>query len=131
MNTSILYPILGGIILFILFWVFAVFNIFSNLPILDIPMHFIGGFLVAWFIGVLLKEDIRKTSWLGTLVIIIGGTAFIGIGWEFFEWIIDYFVQEGFMGTRDDTLLDFVMDILGAVAVALLVFRQGHAREDS
>ncbi|MAF80138.1 hypothetical protein CL629_03615 [bacterium] len=131
MNTSIRYPIIGGIILFALFWIFAVFNTLSGFPILDIPMHFIGGFFAAWFIRILLKKDIERTSWLGTLIIIVGGTAFIGITWEFFEWTIDYAVWEGFMGTRDDTLLDFVMDILGSITVAILVFKQGHAREDS
>lgn len=124
---KIRYPIIAGIGLLALQTVFSVQNFYQKLPLLDIPMHFTGGLIAAWFLSVLFAKDlraIRRPVVQGLLI--IGGTAIIGISWEFFEWFLDnfVFVEIHFMGGLDDTLFDLFMDLLGACVVVGIVLRK-------
>lgn len=67
-------------------------------------------------------------SRLAWLVCIVGGAAFVGVVWEFYEWTMDTFVFPGqFMGGLNDTLFDLAMDLLGACVVAVMVRRKKDA----
>lgn len=71
-----------------------------------------------------LKEYISNGSKVKNTLIILGATVFIGVVWEFTEYIANqalieplyrYFkIRAYFMGDLDDTVNDLLMDILGA-----------------
>ena len=120
------YPIIAGIGLLVLQAIFSIRNFYQTLPLLDIPMHFAGGLIVAWFFSALFAKDLRTMRGYASALLIIGGTAIVGIHWEFFEWFLDNFVftKTQFMGGLDDTLFDLFMDLLGACIVAGAALRK-------
>ncbi len=105
---------------------------FYNLWWFDMSLHFIGGFLMAMFMSYYLA-DVRTPSKLKNCLIIAGAVVFVGVIWEFYEYaasqilirpIYDNFgVRAYFIGDLDDTMNDLLMDILGALAYVLVLFR--------
>lgn len=105
----------------------------------DVILHFLGGFFIAMFLTAYLKEHIPGQAGLKSALIIIGATMFIGVMWEFAEYIANqtliepfyrYFgVRAYFMGDLSDTVNDLTMDILGAGLFAWLhLLRRGKSQ---
>lgn len=100
----------------------------------DIPLHYMGGFVAAFFFCTYFKNILtgiirEKNLWsvLFALTTIIGFAAIVGIGWELYEWVYDIFVaipQASLrtQGSLNDTMGDLVLDLSGGVSVALLFF---------
>ena len=96
----------------------------------DQVLHFSGGLFIAMFFSAYLKEHLFHNSKLKNTLIILGATSFIGVTWEFAEYIANqtltepfyrYFqVHVYFMGDLNDTVNDLLMDILGAGVFAVL-----------
>ena len=97
----------------------------------DTVQHFLGGFLVAMFMSYYLKDHLLERAFLKNMLIVIGVTTFVGVAWEFSEYIANlaispilydhYGVRTYFMGDLDDTMNDLLMDILGAGLFALIL----------
>lgn len=89
----------------------------------DIIHHFLGGFFVAMLMANYLS-DIQPESTLKKYLIVVGATLFVGVIWEFAEYIGSQILTEPlyrnlgiriyFIGDLDDTINDLLMDILGA-----------------
>lgn len=79
----------------------------------DIPMHILGGIIIALLAYFLLiaLENPNPASWYA-FVIMVGVTVVVGLGWELFELYFEVTFERtaGF-----DTLKDMVMDVIGAV----------------
>ena len=118
---KIKYPITAGILLLIIHAIFSPLFLYTRYPVLDIPMHFSGGLIVAWFYAAYFKNERNGISRLGGALLIIGGTALVGVLWEFLEWSLDNFVfiEAQFMGGLNDTLFDLAMDLTGGLVVTL------------
>ena len=90
----------------------------------DQVLHFSGGFFVARLFSVYLKNHLTDGAKLKNTLIILGTASFIGITWEFVEYIANiilspiiynhFSVKTYFMGDLNDTINDLLMDILGA-----------------
>ena len=90
----------------------------------DQILHFSGGFFVAMFFSAYLKDHLPADSKLKNTLIILGAVSFIGVTWEFAEYLANqtliepiyknFGVRAYFMGDMDDTINDLLMDILGA-----------------
>lgn len=90
----------------------------------DVALHFLGGFFIAMFFTAYLKEYVSDTAKLKSTLVIVGAAMFIGVTWEFVEYIANqtlvepfykYFgVRAYFMGDLSDTVNDLTMDMLGA-----------------
>ncbi|MEX2090703.1 MAG: hypothetical protein WD989_01050 [Candidatus Paceibacterota bacterium] len=128
---------------------FLVFIFLINLPGLyyqwylnywwfDVVLHFLGGFFIAMFFAAYLDEHILGTSKLKNALVIIGAAMFVGVVWEFAEYIANqtltepfyrYFeVRAYFMGDLSDTVNDLTMDMLGAASFAWLhLLRRGKS----
>ena len=87
------------------------------------------------FFASYLKEHISISTKLKSILIIVGAAMFIGVTWEFAEYIgnqiltepfYKYFgVRTYFMGDLADTINDLTMDMLGAGIFAILhLFRR-------
>lgn len=104
----------------------------------DMTLHFLGGFLVAMFFTAYLKERLPEGNNLKNALIIVGAAMFVGVVWEFAEYIanqtlIEFFskylgVKVYFMGNLDDTISDLTMDMLGALSFSVfwLKTKVGH-----
>lgn len=90
----------------------------------DQILHFWGGFFVASFFSAYLKDNLRSDTKIKNTLIITGAAAFIGVLWEFSEFLASsylspyiyhaYGIKTYFIGDLEDTLNDLLMDILGA-----------------
>jgi uncharacterized membrane protein YjdF len=95
----------------------------------DMLLHFLGGFFIAMLMAGYLKEHFGGSK-LKNILVILGATAFIGVIWEFTEYIANqtlteptykYFgIRAYFMGDLDDTVNDLMMDILGGTLLSSL-----------
>lgn len=127
-GVKIQHPIIAGILLFLLNVIFTSLNVYVRIWILDIVMHFLGGITVAWFLLLCFKKEKNRISKFAWPLLLIGGTALVGVLWECYEWVLDRFVftESVFMGGLDDTLFDLVTDIFGASVVALVSLKKNH-----
>ena len=104
--------------------------------------HFLGGFFVAMLMAAYLKDNILKKAFLKNMLIVIGAATFIGVVWEFSEYIANQILVEPFyrwfqvrtyfMGDLQDTISDLLLDILGATLFTtyhLLRSRKAHEAE--
>lgn len=96
----------------------------------DTIQHFLGGFFVAMLMYYYLKEHLKEGAHIKNILIIVGASIFIGVVWEFTEYVANqilvepiyrYFGVRGyFMGDIDDTIKDLLMDTSGAILFYLL-----------
>ncbi len=99
-------------------------------PPLDIPMHFLGGVAMAYFLAncfsALPKDAIAHSLRpLAAVVFVVSLTTTSTVFWEFAE-----FASDAVFGTHaqlglDDTLLDMALGIAGAMAYAATTWRLG------
>lgn len=114
----------------------ALFYNFYKFFWFDLALHFSGGFFVAMFFYQYIKKHLLPNSRLTNMLIIVGSTVFIGVVWEFVEFlaeaILTTYLQDmlnvsyGFMGNLEDTIVDLLMDILGAISLAGLFLRKNR-----
>ena len=97
-------------------YVFERLNLYYELPWLDIPMHLVGGFGVAWF-SISLYKVLRKSY---TLKNILVATLSVAVTWEVFEFTLDVLSVRVWTGWLDTTT-DVLNGIIGAL-VAYKVF---------
>ena len=104
----------------------------------DQVLHFSGGFFVAMFFSAYLKDHLPADSKLKNTLIILGVVSFIGVTWEFAEYIANvvlspiiynqFAIKTYFMGDLNDTVSDLLMDILGAGAFAFVLHSLGRRK---
>lgn len=108
-TTFILFAVALGVlavvhvfaIQFFLYWTYLWF---------DIPMHALGGMVVALGFLTFFSGYTRETFLTG-LLMTLGVVLAVGTLWEIFEFVSDSTGPEaGYVG---DTVLDFLMDIVG------------------
>ncbi len=96
-------------------------------PWIDIPLHFAGGGMVALFALVFIASRQRlfpreSGCILVRTIFVLGCTALVGIGWEFFEFGYDALFKPtqsviAQIGSAD-TIGDLFFDLLGGAVVA-------------
>ena len=104
-------------------------------PWLDIPMHFVGGFWVAITLVYLDSRFnlslFKEKNFFLNLLIIVSFVALIGVFWEFFEFIYDFFSNgdtyansiEGLKVAQQglkDTIGDLFFDLVGGTVFVFL-----------
>ncbi len=92
-------------------------------PYYDKVAHLISGITVAVlaFVIVLLLDRFSRlnlTRWMIVGFIIIAAVAMEGF-WEIYEWLFDTFLGTNLQQGLDDTMLDMISVLIGAIAVAL------------
>ncbi len=105
----------------------------------DMSLHFFGGLfmamLMAHYLGDILELRIAnyELTTLKKYLIIVGAVSFIGIVWEFAEYLSsqtlieplynNFGIRAYFIGDLDDTINDLLMDVVGTFAW-LVIFRK-------
>lgn len=95
-------------------------------PWLDLPLHFLGGAVVALFWVVVFQSELAKMSGPSRLIFLLGATALVGVLWEFFEWALDLTLFHHLISqaTLRDTLGDLAMDLMGGLLITLFFFKK-------
>ena len=107
---------------------------YARWPAIDVPMHFLGGCAMAYFLAGALRTFqnralLRAPEPILRLVLIFALVGTIAVFWEFAEWISDHvFGTNCQMNDLDDTLLDQLMGLVGAAAYLLASLRR-HAEK--
>lgn len=112
----------------------SVYKLYWTYWWLDIPMHFMGGFLAAlvffWFFKKFPSFFNIENDFLVTLIFILGWVALIGVLWEFVEFLYAVLVisKDRLIDSQVlwlfDTLKDIFFDLLGGfVLLAIANFR--------
>lgn len=118
LNTTLLF--FANAVLLVTGWYY-----YPRLTWVDIPMHFWGGLVAGiWAYLVFIKN--RSYSFIEEVLIVLGIVALVGVGWEFFEWILDHILSRWYIFPRnqpsvDDVLGDLLMDLLGGVVGGFLM----------
>ena len=117
------------------FFTFPAIVFFINLPLVfvydlypwfDIPMHFIGGFSIA-FTSILFikffkeKELLDIKNKLIHLFVVVSFVALIAVLWEFYEYFLDLFFNFNTSLGLEDALLDLAMGIFGGLIGGLFL----------
>jgi hypothetical protein len=123
MVRILLFPVMVLIIYIVLAFGFDIYTIF---PWFDIPFHAAGGLSIGWA-GVLLINELEKRKLVGHInkwVIVLFSlslVALIAILWELHEFIFQLYFPPEIPMTLDDTMLDFVMGLLGGLFGSVFV----------
>jgi hypothetical protein len=125
-------PIISAIlVLFIGIFIGKFVDIYGRLPIFDKVMHFSGGFVSGWIFLLFVRDELRRSSFIKRILVVMGGVALIGIFWEFAEYLSSalhyYFpvVNEYlYIGSLRDTMLDIVTDLSGGLLGFFVFFRK-------
>jgi len=101
----------------------AVFaGLYDIFPPIDIPMHFAGGFAIAFFLAGALDSFAREglveqPAGILRFLFLLASTMAVTVLWEFAEWALDT-IQGGheIQISIDNTMLDQLMGTLGGLA---------------
>ncbi|MGC9610855.1 MAG: hypothetical protein ABSE68_01385 [Minisyncoccia bacterium] len=100
-------------------------DFYSKYPNFDMIMHFLGGaFIGSTLLFIALrypKLSFITPNKITNVIVTVGLTAFIGVLWEFFEFLL-YLWTHYQIQTYTDTLSDLSFDILGGLSIAVIAF---------
>lgn len=101
------------------------FNIYQVVPNIDIPMHFLGGVCIAYFISgsyrvARAEKLLGKPNELIHAISVFGLTGIATIFWEFAEFSADALYKAGFQDGLPDTMLDILLGLTGSVVFLLI-----------
>ncbi len=129
-----LKTIISFLIVFLFLHIFAtIYHLYWLFPWFDVPMHFLGGFLLAMiYFWINPKIEIanpclgKMPKWLVSMVFILSFVILIGVLWEFYEFLHDFYLLTGgkisvFQNSFADTIKDLFFDLVGGTA-AFAVF---------
>ena len=118
------YPIL---VFLINQFVFNPLLVYQKLPWFDIPMHLLGGSVVA-LSGMQLLDEFRKDekyqgSRFVSFLFVVSFVALIAVAWEWYEWLLS-FIFSSSPQNINDTLKDLFFGIMGGMVGAIRIFAE-------
>ncbi len=130
MPTSSVRPVIFIFAILLVLYISALlFGWFDTFPSFDIIIHLLGGVWVGALFLFLSRgffpHDVyaHKTERLKLTSLAVAYAAFVGVLWEFFEYVIGPYFEGFAQASVRDTLGDLLMDMLGGfVYMAILLF---------
>ena len=103
------------------------FHLFKLFPAIDIPTHFIGGVAITYFYRSAIRNSqgivgVIHNSIQTLLAFTCTGTTIIL--WEFYENLFDFFFGTHMVRGLEDTILDMLMGLLGALILSAFYRRR-------
>lgn len=98
-------------------------HLFRMFPFIDMPTHFMGGMTITYFYRVAVRNS---QKFLGDIPIAIQillaftCTGTTTVLWEFYENLMDHFFGFHMVRGLEDTLMDLIMGLSGALVLSLL-----------
>ena len=119
------------LIAFLFLHIFAtIYHLYWLFPWFDIPMHFLGGFLLAIIFFYFWRfAHISIGNVFGALVLMLGFVALIGVFWEFYEFLHDFYLLTGgkisvFQNSFADTVKDLFFDLVGGTTAFAIFYKR-------
>lgn len=103
------------------------FHLFKLFPPLDIPVHFTGGVVITYFYRVAIRQSQNIVGEIPVPVQVLLAFTCTGtttIFWEFYENLLDFFVGTHMVRGLQDTIVDLLVGLLGALALTLFYRRR-------
>ena len=103
------------------------FQLFKLLPSLDIPTHFIGGVAITYFYRSAIRNSQGIVGVIPASIQILLAFTCTGttiILWEFYENLFDFFFGTHMVRGLEDTLLDMLLGLLGALILTIFYRRR-------
>ena len=105
------------------------FHIYDYYPSADVPMHFVGGIAIAFFISRsfqrLPRETIKRSRVVLLELLLIGSlTATIAVFWEFAEFALDQLAGSNIQVSLANTMKDLAMGMFGAIFLIFIRAKQ-------
>lgn len=97
-------------------------DLFDNFPFMDIPTHFMGGVAITYFYRVAIRNSQRLVGDIPLPIRIIFAftcTGTTAVLWEFYENIMDRFFGFQMVRGLEDTLVDLILGLSGALVLSL------------
>jgi len=99
------------------------FHLFRMFPFIDMPTHFMGGVTITYLYRVAIRNSQKFLGDVPILIQIL--LAFTATGtttvlWEFYENLMDHFFGFQMVRGLEDTLVDLVFGLSGALVLSLL-----------
>lgn len=106
------------------FYLFGLaFRLYDLYPILDVPTHFMGGVTITYFYRSLIRNSQGIVGDIPLPIRILFAftcTGTTAVFWEFYENFADRFLGTHMVRGLEDTIMDFVLGISGALVLSLL-----------
>jgi hypothetical protein len=108
------------------------FNAYERVPVVDIPIHFLGGMAIAFFCSRTLDilgdyAIVDRVDDLLRAVLLITLTATAAVFWEFAEYVSDRVFGTRAQEGLEDTLFDMLLGILGGFTLVSFLWMK-HGR---
>ena len=97
-------------------------HLFKMFPFIDMPTHFMGGVTITYFYRVAIRNSQKFLGDIPAPIQIL--LAFTATGtttvlWEFYENLMDHFFGFQMVRGLEDTIVDLVMGLSGALVLSL------------
>jgi len=112
---------------FVTYLIGLAFHGFRLFPFLDMPVHFLGGAGITYFYRSAIKHSQKNLGEIPFPVQVLFALTCTGttaILWEFCENIIDFFLGTHMVRGLQDTLVDLLMGLSGALVLSLIYRRR-------
>lgn len=103
------------------------FQVFKRFPPLDIPTHFMGGVVIAYFYRVAIRLSQKLVGDIPFPIQVLLAFTCAGtttIFWEFYENLTDHFLGTQMVRGLEDTITDMFVGLLGALVFSVLYKRR-------
>jgi hypothetical protein len=107
----------------IFYFIGLALHLFDMYPPLDIPTHFMGGVAITYFYRSIIRNSQRIVGDIPLSIQIVFAFTTTGtttILWEFYENIMDRFFGFHMVRGLEDTLVDLILGLSGALVLSLL-----------
>ena len=114
----------------IAFYAFGLaFHLFDIYPPLDIPTHFMGGVAITYFYRSAIWNSQKLVGDIPLSIQVIFAftcTGTTAVFWEFYENTLDYFFDFHMVRGLEDTIVDLMLGLSGALVLSLLYRRKSN-----
>jgi len=100
---------------------YTVFDLYETYPLFDIPMHFVGGLAMAYFLDqafvnacLISGEPYNR---LIRILLVFTSTCTIAVFWEFQEFVLSWVLSTKLQGDLADTMKDLLFGMSGSVFI--------------
>ena len=111
------------VFIFVLNMIAHFFYWYVSIAQFDMWMHTLGGVFLALFAGALWSRKVSRLSIGHTIAFVLGFVIVVGVGWEVFEYIVQYLIKGSVLAHFADSVSDLVCDIVGGVIGLCFVLR--------
>ena len=102
----------------------TMFYWYVSIPWYDMMMHTLGGIFLGVFTAAIFTRHIKEMNRFEIIVTILLMVLIIGLGWEYFEYAVQYFIKgSARLADVADSVSDICCDMIGGVVGALFVLK--------